>query len=157
MSSMYVFAPAGPAELRSSRLKIGIEYIGSRVKGIGSPFAKGKRYIKDVVGCSGKAIKRACNEYIKLQNHDYYEHGLDVYYYHKEMAALVVDFVISYICKNRSDPALPQVFSGLDYNQLLELMYGHRITQLKWVCNNNYKKQREDAQKIYIDFSSLKK
>lgn len=49
--SMYVFAPAGPRELRNNLLRVAIEYIGSKQKGIGSPWAKGKRYLRNQLSC----------------------------------------------------------------------------------------------------------
>lgn len=69
--SMYVFAPAGPRELRNNLLRVAIEYIGSKQKGIGSPWAKGKRYLRNQLSCSGTAIKRACAVENKILNHDF--------------------------------------------------------------------------------------
>lgn len=42
--AMYVYAPAGVVQLRSSLLKSGVEFIGSKQFGFGSNWAKGKRY-----------------------------------------------------------------------------------------------------------------
>ena len=45
--SMYVYAPAGDVQLHNLFLQKGIEFIGSNQSGIGSSYAKGKRYIKE--------------------------------------------------------------------------------------------------------------
>lgn len=95
--SMYVFAPAGPRELRNNLLRVAIEYIGSKQKGIGSPWAKGKRYLRNQLSCSGTAIKRACAVENKILNHDFQQYGTSVYYYQKRDCARIVEAVMSYI------------------------------------------------------------
>lgn len=57
--SMYVFAPAGSEAFHNNLLKYAVEFIGSQQKGFGSSWAKGKRYLKKEVLCSGTALKRA--------------------------------------------------------------------------------------------------
>ena len=68
--SMYVFAPAGSEAFHNNLLKYAVEFIGSQQKGFGSSWAKGKRYLKKEVLCSGTALKRACvikNKYVNTR------------------------------------------------------------------------------------------
>ncbi len=88
--AMYVFAPAGPNQLQNNLMRIAIEYIGLQQPGIGSPWAKGKRYIKKAIPCSGRAIKRTSIVSDKYFNHDYNQYGTGVYYYHITIINLYV-------------------------------------------------------------------
>lgn len=72
--SMYVFAPAGSEAFHNNLLKYAVEFIGSQQKGFGSSWAKGKRYLKKEVLCSGTALKRACVIKNKYVNHDFEEY-----------------------------------------------------------------------------------
>ena len=78
--SMYVFAPAGSEAFHNNLLKYAVEFIGSQQKGFGSSWARGKRYLKKEVPCSGTALKRACVIKNKYVNHDFEEYGTEVYY-----------------------------------------------------------------------------
>lgn len=71
---MYVFAPAGSEAFHNNLLKYAVEFIGSQQKGFGSSWAKGKRYLKKEVLCSGTALKRACVIKNKYVNHDFEEY-----------------------------------------------------------------------------------
>ena len=79
--SMYIFAPAGSEAFHNNLLKYAVEFIGSQQKGFGSSWAKGKRYLKKEVLCSGTALKRDCVIKNKYVNHDFEEYGTEVYYY----------------------------------------------------------------------------
>lgn len=68
-----------------------------------------------------------------------------------------MDLVIQYLCDHINDDSLPQVFSEKDYNTLLDLVYSHRLSQLEWVRNENYKNQHDDAERIYNDLITLRK
>lgn len=153
--SLYVFAPAGAIELRNSLLKSGVEYIGSQQSGFGSSWAKGKRYIKKNVLCSGNAIKRACVVKNKVINHDFETYGVEVYYYHKDSCVKIVKFVLDYIVAHIDDPMLPQVFRGNDLKMLLKITYSHRISQVRWVGVQDYRGQGEVAAKLYEDLNKL--
>lgn len=153
--SMYIFAPAGPIKLQNSLLKSGVEFIGSQQSGFGSSWAKGKRYIKSKLFCSGTAIKRACDVKDKIYKHDYEQYGTKVYYYHKDYCADIVKLVLDYLIAHINNPTLPQVFSNLDYEQLLSIVYSHRISQIRWVISNNYKAQGECAMQLYKKFNDL--
>ena len=95
--SMYVFAPAGPQNLHNEMMRIAVEYIGSQDSGFGSSWAKGKRYLKGKLGCSGTAVKRACVIKNKYINHDFEEYGAGVYYYQKDDCARIVKAVLEYM------------------------------------------------------------
>jgi hypothetical protein len=153
--AMYIFAPAGPYKLRSSLLRVGVEFIGSQQPGFGSPWAKGKRYIKDQLLCSGTAIKRACVTTNKFINHDFEQYGTEVYYYHKDYCVDIVTFVLDYLVAHMNDPSLPHVFNHSSYAQLLSLVYSHRISQIKWVTQNNYRNQGEGAMHLDEKFTAL--
>lgn len=118
--AMYVYAPAGVVQLRSSLLKSGVEFIGSKQFGFGSNWAKGKRYIKERVNCSGAAIKRACVVKNRVFKHDYEVYGTEVYYFHTDFCALIVKTIIDYLVSHRDDPLLPQALIGADFDELLD-------------------------------------
>lgn len=153
--SMYVFSPTGPVKLRSTLLKLGVEFIGSQQPGFGSSWAKGKRYIKAELMCSGWAIKRACLVSDKVYNHDFKQYGTEVYYFHKEYCAKIVKLILDYLVSHSNDPALPQIFRNCDFDTLLDMSYSHRISQVKWVSVQNYKGQGEEAARVYSDLNNL--
>lgn len=95
--SMYVFAPAGSEAFHNNLLKYAVEFIGSQQKGFGSSWAKGKRYLKKEVLCSGTALKRACVIKNKYVNHDFEEYGTEVYYYQTEDCARIVKTILDYM------------------------------------------------------------
>ena len=142
--SMYVFAPAGPQNLHNEMMRIAVEYIGSQDSGFGSSWAKGKRYLKGKLGCSGTAVKRACVIKNKYINHDFEEYGAGVYYYQKDDCARIVKAVCEYLVKH------------CNFADLLEKAYGHRISQAEWVRDMNYKKQGDAAEKVCKKLNSLR-
>jgi hypothetical protein len=153
---MYVYAPAGALKLRSSLLESGVKFIGSQQYGVGSNWSKGKRYIRKCVNCSGTAIKRACVVKCKVIHHDYNELGLEVYYFHKDYSARIVKAILDYLVLHIDDPELPQSFSHADFKALLNMTYSHRISQLRWVCVQNYQGQGNAAEQIYNLLNNLK-
>lgn len=154
--SMYVFAPAGPRELRNNLLRVAIEYIGSKQKGIGSPWAKGKRYLRNQLSCSGTAIKRACAVENKNLNHDFQQYGTSVYYYQKRDCARIVEAVMSYIADHINAEDLPQIFGNHNFSELVQMVYNHRISQVEWVSNMNYKEQGSEAEIVYENLDKLR-
>lgn len=153
--SMYVFAPAGPQDFQNNLLRIAIEFIGLHEKGCGSSWAKGKRYLKGKLSCSGMAIKRACMVKNKYINHDYEEYGAGVYYYQKDDCVHIVETVINYLVEHQEDDALPQIFYNCDFQELLVKIYGHRISQVEWVRNIDYKGQSEAAEMVCESLNKL--
>lgn len=154
--SMYVFAPAGPEKLHNNLLRMAIEFIGLQEKGVGSSWSRGKRYLKDRLSCSGTAIKRACVVKNKYVNHDYKEYGAEVYYYQKNDCARIVETVLEYIVDHKDENTLPQVFSNCGFKDLLEKAYGHRISQIEWVRDMDYKKQGKAAEEVYKKLNELR-
>lgn len=151
----YIFAPAGPIQLRNSLLKAGVEFIGSQQPGFGSSWAKGKRYIKDKLLCSGTAVKRACVVKNKFIKNEFEKYGVEVYYYHKDYAVDIVKLVLDYLIAHINDASLPQAFSSSDFAQLLKIVYSHRISQLEWVSTCDYRGQGECATQLYQQFKNL--
>ena len=153
--SQYVFSPAGSTARRNALFKNGIEYIGSKQKGSGSNFSKGKRYLKSVLHCSSRSISLSCSVKDKIYNHNYLQYGPEVYYYHKEWCAKILKIVISYLIDNQNDPFLPQVFANSDYLMIFNKIYSARNSQLHWVATTNYKNQGTDAQSIYNEINKM--
>lgn len=154
----YVFAPAGPDKLQNNILEKCVEYIGSKQIGCGSNSAKGRRYLKHELGCSGRAIKRTISKKYKIINNKEFEtYGIAVYYFHSKFCDEIVDKIIDYIESNADNFFKNNVFgcisSGIKY---LDLSYAHRLSQLKWVQNENYQGQREEAKKIIKKFDVLR-
>lgn len=154
--SKYVFAPAGPNELHNNCMRLAIEFIGSQQKGFGSAWAKGKRYLRDNLQCSGTAIKRACVVKDKYFNHDFQEYGTGVYYYQIENCARIVEYTLNYIVRSQNEAGLPQALCNSDFHKLFEKSYSHRISQIEWVRDMNYKDQRENADIVCEKLNSLR-
>lgn len=154
--SNYVFAPAGPTTLESGMLIKCVEYIGSTQTGFGSNFSKGKRYLKYRLNCSGTAIKRALQRKPKIFGHDFQDYGIDVYYYHIDFCAKIVQEIISYVKVNSNDDVKISIFGSVPReNMYCNLLYGHRISQLHWVEVENYKAQRARAQDLIDSFNAI--
>lgn len=154
--SRYIFAPAGPKELHNNLLKKAVEFIGSQEKGLGSSWAKGKRYLRKKISCSGIAIKKTCVVKNKYVNHDFEEYGTEVYYYEKDDCARIVESILNYILEHKEEDILPQVFSNCDFQELLIKTYGHRISQVEWVRDMDYKGQGEEAEKVCEKLNKLR-
>lgn len=146
----YVYAPAGPQVLHSTLPRKCIEYIGSTQAGYGSNMAKGRRYLKSALGCSGRAVKRTINVYIKIVENDFQTYGLDVYYYHIEKCVDIIMEIIRFIKQHSNDQKKIELFGHIPTSddEYLQLLYGHRISQLKWVENQDYYGQAEKATNI---------
>ncbi len=155
--SKYVFAPAGPKELNNNCMRLAIEFIGSQQKGGGSAWSKGKRYLRNNLQCSGTAIKRACVVKDKYINHDFQKYDTRVYYYQIENCARIVEYTLDYIVQSQNKTGLPQALRDSDFHKLLEESYGHRISQIEWVRDVDYKDQRDNACIVCEQLNSLKK
>lgn len=101
-------------------------------------------------------MKRACVIKNKYMNHDFEEYGAGVYYYQKNDCAQIVKTVLEYIVEHKDDDALPQAFKNCNFKDLLEKAYGHRISQVEWVWNVNYKNQGDVAEEVYKKLNRLR-
>ena len=152
----YVFSPAGAQSLQSNTLQRCIEYIGSKQKGSGSNQAKGKRYLKDKLNCSGTAIKRTMQKRYKVIGNEFQVYGLEVYYYHKDYCVDILKETIEFLRKDTDEESKIQLLGFIPADdQYLDLLYAHRIQQLQWVRNEDYKGQGESAQRILDGFSAF--
>ena len=154
--SYYVYAPAGTSDNKQDeRLMKCVEYIGSKQKGSGSNYAKGRTYLKKElkkqgIDCSGTAIKRAIVKKRKIKRHDYETYGLYVYYYHIDWCAVVIYEIIKYIVTNCSEDKMKELLGAVPKpnnakNDGIKLVYFHRMRSLKWVYDYDYKEQDELA------------
>ena len=82
--SKYIFAPANEHQETVLVLKNCIEFIGSYQKGSGSCYARGKRFLRNKVDCSGTSIKFLFKTFPKVINHDFDNYGLFVYRFDKK-------------------------------------------------------------------------
>lgn len=155
---VYVFAPAGPDELQNNILEKCVEYIGSKQIGGGSNIAKGRRYLKRELNCSSRAIKRTISKRYKvILNKDFQTYGIAVYYFHSNFCVKIVEQIIYYIKNNADNTFKNNIFGKLPTGEeYLELSYGNRLGELKWVCFENYQNQGKEAQKINDQFVVLK-
>ena len=151
----YVFAPAGPAKLHSDMLKKCIEFIGSKQVGGGSDYAKGRRYLKYKLQCSGRSIKRAVQSKPKLWVHDFETYGIDVYYYHVDYCAAILRETIDYINDCSDDVKEKLLGTVPGRNDYLDLLYKHRISQLKWVEIEDYEGQSAQATFVLGQFATI--
>ena len=156
--SFYVFAPAGPDKLQNNILEKCIEYIGSKQSGYGSNNAKGRRFLKRKLGCSGRAIKRTVSKKCKIIRNTAFEtFGTDVYYYHSFFCAQIVREIIYYINSNADilfkNVVFESIATGEDY---LNKSYAYRLSQLKWVRIEDYQNQGTKAKNIEGQFDILR-
>lgn len=155
---VYVFTPAGPDKLQNNILEKCVEYIGSRQVGYGSNSAKGRRYLKHELNCSGRAIKRTISKKYKIINNREFEtFGIAVYYFHSDFCAEIVEKIIDYIDGNADDIFKNHTFGCIPIGEkYLNLSYAHRLSQLEWVQNEDYYGQGEKARNIKEKFDILK-
>lgn len=154
--SQYIFAPAGPVDLQSNILKRCIEYIGSTQAGYGSNLSKGKRYLKYKLSCSGTAIKRAMQSSVKVFGHDFETYGINVYYYHKEACVGILKETIDFVMSHSSEAVKVDIFGCIPSpNEYISILYAYRISQLRWVYNQDYKGQRSEAEELCNGFDGL--
>lgn len=155
---VYIFAPAGPDKLQNNILQKCVEYIGSRQVGYGSNSAKGRRYLKHMLNCSSRAIKRTISKKYKIINNREFEtFGISVYYYHSDFCAEIVEKIIDYIDDNADDVFKNRIFGCIPIGEkYLDLTYAPRLSQLEWVQNEDYQGQGERARNIKEKFDILK-
>lgn len=156
--SIYVFAPAGSDKQQNNILEKCIEYMGSKQTGYGSDSAKGRRFLKHKLGCSGRAIKRTVSKKYKIiRNIEFETFGTDVYYYHSVFCAQIVGEIIDYINRNADSSFKNDIFksitTGEDY---LNKSYAYRLEQLGWVKNTNYQNQGMKAKHVKGQFDTLR-
>lgn len=145
----YVFAPTANGEKRDEKnfRKI-VEYIGSKQAGIGSNTAKGLRYIKNELGCSGAAIKFLYKSSKKILNHNIEQYGTNVYRYNEFCCGIIgilIEHIPQYIEDNSDKIELnknSKIFNKFDW------LFFNQYVAIKWVENENYQQQREKASEI---------
>ena len=163
--SYYVYAPAGTTNYsHEERLMKCVEYIGSKQKGSGSYYAKGRAYLKKElkkkgINCSSTAIKRAIIKKPKFKRHDYETYGFYVYYFHTEYCAVIIYEIIKTIVANCNEEKIKELLGVAPkpnnaQNDGINLVYLHRIRSLKWVYDYDYKEQAELALKTWNKFEA---
>lgn len=153
----YIYAPANTNNWYGSRIYRCVEFIGSTQKGRGNKIAKGRRYLKKKVGCSGNAIRRAMRTEERSYKHDYQQYGLDVYYYHKDYANIILQEIIDFVRENACADKIEELFDCVpNDDQYLQLIYWHQLRRLDWVAVMDYKKQGDSARILCDKFSEIK-
>ena len=156
----YIYSPAGTPNLLNitpSVLERCVIYIGSTEKGIGigSNFARGMRYLRNKLRCSGKAIKRTCKKTWKIKYGDRKEYGSYVYYYHLIFCDKIVQAIIDEL-KPLSDIKKKELLGFIPRDgEYLNAVYEHRLSQLRWVDNQDYKEQGEYAHGLLENFKKI--
>ena len=154
--SHYVFAPAGDYSARTDLVLRCVEFIGQCQPGYGSNYSKGKRYLKSQIPkCSGKAIKRAVKVCSKVINNDFDIYGLDTYFYHVDLCDIIIKEIIDFLKRRSVEEKEELLGSAPNDGEYLDLLYKHRIEQLKWVEIEDYKKQGGKAEELLERFRAL--
>lgn len=151
--NQYVFAPADEAKI-GYLLKECIEYIGRDQQGNGSNYAKGKRYLKKKVQCSGSSIKYLYKPTWKVIGNDFVNNGVMVYKYHIEHCAIILEEIIKYIdshetIKNKIFHALKKPVKYID------VLYEYQRTRLDITVNDNYRNQAEEGKKVLQSIDAI--
>lgn len=147
--SKYLFTPSGETQETVEILKKSIEFIGSKQAGIGSNYAKGKRYLKKEFGCSGTAIKYLFKTFPKRWNHKYETLGIYVYRFDKNKCVDILLGIINFFETNANDTEIDRFFYQIVRPiAYLDVLFSTQEDKIEWVYNHNYQDQREDADKI---------
>lgn len=154
----YVYSPAGAVETRSRTIQACVEYIGNIQTGKGSNLGKGIRYLRSKIpNCSGRAIKRAIKVYPKIYKHDFERYGLDVYCYHIDKCADIVKEIIEFILRHSNDEDKIELFGHIpSKSEYIDLIYGARLSQLRWAIRLDYMDQYDQASLVEHNFNNLK-
>ena len=146
----YVFAPSVDGEkaevLTFKRI---VEYIGSKQTGIGGNYAKGKRYLKSRLNCSGTAIKRLYKTAFKVENNKFKTNGTYVFKYNNDCDIILSELInwLENLNPNSDDyKNLHVADANGDY---FKWLFSQQYLLLGWVVTNDYCHQRNRAQEIY--------
>lgn len=154
---LYVFAPTANGEKRDEKnFRDIVEYIGSKQAGIGSNIAKGLRYIKKELGCSSTTIKFLYKSSKKIIKHDVEQYGTNVYRYNefcRGIIGILIEYIPQYIKDNSDNIELNKNSTN---SEKFDWLFLNQFVALKWVENEDYKKQREKASKIIATLECFK-
>lgn len=152
----YVFAPTNNGEKRLERnFESVIKYIGSKQSGLGSNLAKGKRFIKNEIDCTGAAIKHLYKSVPKLRD-DSYMYGLYVYKYNDKCCAIVsllMEYIEKYIQDRNPREVLVNIPNTKD--KYFDWLFLNQYGSLYW-ASNHYKKQHKKATDILQRLDDLR-
>lgn len=145
----YVFAPTANGEKRDEKnfRKI-VEYIGSKQAGIGSNTARGLRYIKNELGCSGTTIKFLYKSSKKVFHHNIEKYGTNVYRYNefcRGIIGVLIEHIPQYIKDNSDNIKLNKNSTN---SEKFDWLFFNQFVAIKWVENEDYQQQREKASEI---------
>lgn len=155
--SCYILLPIDPDcdpdyFLECNHLHFYIECIGALQPGHGSAFAKGCRYLKSKIGCSGRAIKRTIS--LKRKYIDYSEfsvYGPYVFFVPKIHCANIIGEIFDFISQHSNNIARKACVKSTGNFQRNQI-YALHLERLKWVKNVNYRGEGNSAKKVLNDF-----
>ncbi len=154
----YVFAPTDNGKkVEEVNFKNIIEYIGSQQSGCRSNRAKGIRYIKNEIGCSGTAVKRLYKSIYKIFNHDMTTYGLNVYKYEKHCCGIIsvmLEYIEKYSNDERTDVHITNIPSSK--SEYFNWIFSNQYKALKWVFDTKYKNQQKQAEDILHRLNNLR-
>ncbi len=154
--SKYIFAPANEHQETVLVLKNCIEFIGSYQKGSGSCYARGKRFLRNKVDCSGTSIKFLFKTFPKVINHDFDNYGLFVYRFDKKKCKSILLTIIKCIDEIATEEEKRNLFnpisSPLPY---IDALFFKQKNRLIWVKNHNYKNQQDVASHLIQELKTI--
>lgn len=153
----YVVAPAINAQrLIVVNFERIVNEIGSRQLGRGSNSAKGIRYLRSTLNCSGTEIKRLYKAVWKIRRNNYLNFGIYVFKY-TENCDKILKALIDWIAELNTNSDLYKSI-GLDNcynkNDYFQWLFSQQYVLLGWVKDTNYQNQRELATLIYNSLPS---
>ena len=152
----YIFAPAGNRSETVGVLKNCIEFIGSYQEGNGSNYAKGKRYIKNKVGCSGASIKFLFKTFPKVINHEFEDLGLFVFRFDKNKCKSILLAIINSIDDTTNEDEKNALFNSITRPvPYLDELFSKQKKRIEWVFNHNYKMQKDSAYYLINELKTI--
>lgn len=155
--SCYILLPIDPdcdpdCFLECNHLHFYIECIGVLQPGHGSAFAKGCRYLRSKIGCSGRAIKRAISLKKKYINYSEFNvYGPYVFFVPKVYCADIIGNIFDFISQH-SNSIVQKAYVKNSGNFKCSQIYALHLERLKWVGNVDYRGEGDSAKKVLNDF-----
>lgn len=121
-------------EFRNCPIRKCIEFIGGKVGGTGSHFARGKRYLKERCGCSTSTLKTTYLIYYKLNSQYSDLYGFNIVKYDEESSAHILVEIADFIKENATESELKRLFCDFKSGELyIDALYSIQRVCLQWL------------------------
>ncbi len=126
-----------------------VEYIGSKQIGIGSEYAKGKRYLRYKLKCSGSAIKGLYKTSFRVIKNEFREKGTYVFRYSIDCENILRELISWIEIVNPASEDYTKLNISDAKGDYFNWLFLKQYIMLRWVVETNYNNQSESAKIIY--------